>query len=77
MPPFEEAVEKLEEIIDRMESGEVGLEECLVHYEQGTKLVKHCRAVLDKAQKKIVELKADDNGDLREADAAGDTEDDE
>jgi exodeoxyribonuclease VII small subunit len=69
---FEQAVEQLEEIIDQVESGEIGLEECLERYEKGTVLIKRCQAVLDQAQKRIAELKpaaAGDGIDIEEADA--------
>lgn len=61
---FEQAVEQLEAIIDRIESGEVGLEDSLKEYEAGAQLVKRCRAILDKAEKRIAELTADDEGKL-------------
>ncbi len=57
---FEDALEQLEALIDRVESGEVGLEESIAQYERGAALVKRCRAVLDKAEKRITELTAED-----------------
>lgn len=53
---FEQAIEKLESMIDDIESGEVGLEEAIARYEQGQKLVKRCRTILDKAEQRIAEL---------------------
>ena len=50
---FEEAIEKLESIVQDIEQGEVSLEESISRYEEGTKLVKQCRAILDSAEKKI------------------------
>jgi exodeoxyribonuclease VII small subunit len=64
-PKFEEAIEQLESIIDRIESGEVGLEECIAQYERGMKLVGRCQAILDKAQQRITELTTDADGKLR------------
>ncbi len=61
---FEDALGRLEELIDQIESGEIGLEESLKRYEQGTALIKRCRSVLDGAQKKIAELSAGANGGL-------------
>lgn len=55
-PSFEEALEQLEAIIERIESGEVGIEESIGQYEQGAKLIQHCRSILDRAEKKISEL---------------------
>lgn len=61
---FEEAVEQLESIIDRIESGEVGLEDCLAQYERGMALIKQCRAILTKAEQKIAELSVTPEGGL-------------
>jgi exodeoxyribonuclease VII small subunit len=61
---FEDALGRLEELIDQIESGEIGLEESLKRYEQGTALIKRCRSVLDGAQQKIAELSAGANGGL-------------
>ncbi len=61
---FEDAIEQLEELIEQIESGEIGLEESLKRYEQGSALIKRCRAILDGAQAKIAELTADADGGL-------------
>ena len=61
---FEAAVEQLESIIDRIESGEVGLEDCLAQYERGMALIKQCRAILAKAEQKIAELSPGAGGGL-------------
>ncbi|MEE9403326.1 MAG: exodeoxyribonuclease VII small subunit [Algisphaera sp.] len=53
---FEDSVEQLEQLIDRIETGEIGLEDALKHYEDGTKLISHCRKILDSAEKKIADL---------------------
>lgn len=50
---FEQALEKLEEIVSAIESGEIGLEESIGKYAEGTELIKYCRSVLDSAEKKI------------------------
>lgn len=54
--PYEAAVERLERIIDRIESGEVGLEASLVEYERGVILVNRCREILDQAEQKVAAL---------------------
>jgi exodeoxyribonuclease VII small subunit len=56
---FEQAIESLESINDRIESGEIGLEESLVEYERGMKLIAHCRRVLDQAEQRVEELSPD------------------
>lgn len=53
---FEDAVDRLESLIEQIETGEVGLEEALKRYEDGTKLIQHCRKILDVAERKISEL---------------------
>ena len=63
---FEEAIARLEEIVGRIESGEIGLEESLAAYEQGMKLVGHCRSILEVTEQKIGELKVDGKGRLRD-----------
>ena len=61
---FEQALEELEAVIDRIETGEVGLEESLAQYESGMAMVKRCRSILDRTEKRIAELTHDENGNL-------------
>ena len=53
---FEEALKQLEEIVSKLESGELSLEESMTAFEQGTKLCKLCNAKLTEAEKKIEQL---------------------
>ena len=53
---FEEALANLEKIIDRIESGKVGLEESIGEYERGVAMLKRCRAILDRAEQRVAEL---------------------
>jgi exodeoxyribonuclease VII small subunit len=53
---FEEAVAELEAIIERMEGGEVGLEESLEAHRRGETLIVRCQAVLDKAQQSLQQV---------------------
>lgn len=55
---YEKAVERLEEITDRLENGNLPLEEMIKLYEEGTELAAKCAKVLDAAQLKITELTA-------------------
>ncbi len=71
-PSFEQSLDQLEAIIDRIESGEVGLEQCLGEYEQGVKLIAHCRKVLEKAESRIAKLTTDAGGKLRVESDSGD-----
>ena len=59
---FETALKTLETIVSQIESGQVSLEESIEKYAQGTKLIDTCRAILDKAEKKI-QLLAKGEGD--------------
>lgn len=61
---FEEALENLETIVSQIESGEIGLEESIAKYAEGAKLIKHCRGVLDSAEKKIQQLTTGADGQL-------------
>lgn len=54
---FEDALTRLESIVDSMEQGQVPLAELLTHYEEGTKLLKVCEARLKDAELKIDQLK--------------------
>ncbi|MGI8820914.1 MAG: exodeoxyribonuclease VII small subunit [Chthoniobacterales bacterium] len=50
---FEAAMDRLEEIVEQMESGKMMLEELLVRYEEGMKLVKTCQERLASAEQRI------------------------
>ncbi len=63
-PTFEEALEQLEEIAERIEQGKIGLEESISQYERGMGLVKQCREVLAKAELKIQQLQERSDGTL-------------
>ena len=61
---FEAAAEKLESIVEAMESEELPLEKLLVQYEEGTKLVKICESKLQAAEKRITQLEENLEGEL-------------
>ncbi len=50
---FEEALEKLEEIVRRMETGDMTLEESLKAFEEGIKLSRLCAKRLDEAERRV------------------------
>ena len=50
---FEQAMQRLEEIVEQMESGELPLEDLIVRYEEGMKLVKVCQERLAAAEERI------------------------
>ena len=55
-PTFEEAVERLEELIESMEDGSSPLTELVAKYEEGSKLLKECQSQLQAAELKIEKL---------------------
>ncbi len=57
---FESAMSELEQMIERIESGAVGLEESLKEYERGIKLFQHCRAILNQAEQRFEKLRLTD-----------------
>lgn len=57
---YEAAVERLEEIIDRLDSGQAGLRETLELCKEGRDLVTYCAAELDEVGEGLKELRLDD-----------------
>ncbi|HWN94451.1 MAG TPA: exodeoxyribonuclease VII small subunit [Methylomirabilota bacterium] len=62
--PFEEALQKLEAIVDAMESGELPLESLMAKFEEGTKLAKVCQTKLSQAEVKVQQLEKNAAGEL-------------
>jgi len=54
--PFEEALERLETIVDELEGGELSLEDSLARYEEGIRLSRKLTHALDAAEKRIERL---------------------
>lgn len=63
---FEQAFAELEDIVNRLESGELSLEESVALYERGQKLARLCGAMLDAAELRVQQLAA--NGTLEPLD---------
>jgi exodeoxyribonuclease VII small subunit len=59
---FETALEKLETIVDSMESGDVPLADLLAKFEEGNTLLRHCESRLKDAEIKIEQLKKERDG---------------
>jgi exodeoxyribonuclease VII small subunit len=53
---FEKSLERLETIIEEMESGELSLEQMIKHFEEGSKLVTLCSGKLNEVEQKIEKL---------------------
>lgn len=59
---FEQAITKLEEIVNKLEEEDVPLEKAMNYYQEGMKLSKICDDILKNAQEKMVNI-LNDNGD--------------
>jgi exodeoxyribonuclease VII small subunit len=53
---FEQAITELTNIVEKIELGEIPLQESIEQYEKGMALIKHCRTILQKAEKKIEQI---------------------
>ena len=60
----EEGFEMLREILGRMDSEDISLEESFACYEKGVRLVRHISSSIDRVEKKVLELRG--NGELHE-----------
>lgn len=61
--PFEESVKQLAEIVDKLEAGDLPLDESVALFEKGMLIAKRSQAQLDRAEKKVEELLAvEDDG---------------
>lgn len=67
-PSFEQTIAEVEKIIDRIESGEMGLEDQIEQYARGAEMLKRCRAVLDRCEQRVEEITAQLDKPAREAD---------
>lgn len=64
MPNFEVSLQRLEEIVDELEKGNVPLEQALKLFEEGLKLSSSCRKELEEAEGKV-EILLRQNGKLQ------------
>jgi exodeoxyribonuclease VII small subunit len=62
---FEEALQKLEAIVTKMEEGDLPLEEALKAFEEGVRLAKFCTSKLDEAERKVEKLIRDQSGKVQ------------
>ena len=56
--PFEQAIERLEEVVEELEGGSLTLEDSLARYEEGVRLSRRLTQTLDEAEKRIEKLVA-------------------
>jgi len=59
---FEDAMSRLEQIVQSLESGELSLEESIKVFEEGMKLAKFCSQKLEEAEKKVTMLVKESDG---------------
>ncbi len=53
---FEQAIRQLTDIVGKIEQGEIPLQDSLNQYEKGMALIKHCKDILQKAEKRIEKI---------------------
>jgi exodeoxyribonuclease VII small subunit len=70
---FEAAMAELEQLVAKMESGELPLEASVAAYQRGSELVQYCAAQLERVEKRVKVLE----GDMLKPFDAGDEEEDE
>ena len=61
---FEEAFERLEAAIAVLQDGRLPLNEALLHYQEGVRLVQYCNELLQRAELTVQQLSVDDTGTL-------------
>ncbi len=53
---FEEAIKELTAIVAKIEQGQIPLQDSISQYEKGMALIKHCKDILEKAEKRIEKI---------------------
>ncbi|MCD4971693.1 exodeoxyribonuclease VII small subunit [Enterococcus faecalis] len=61
---FEESLNALEEIVQRLERGDVPLEEALAAFQEGMALSKQCQDTLEKAEKALTKMMTENNEEI-------------
>jgi exodeoxyribonuclease VII small subunit len=62
--PFEDALKRLETIVEAMEAQDLPLETLLARYEEGARLTRLCQAKLNEAELKVQQLEKNAKGEL-------------
>ena len=63
---FEEAIGRLEELVRKLEEGNLDLDKSLEIYEQAVELRERCRSILEDSERKVQKLMATANGSVKE-----------
>ena len=61
---FEQAIKELTGIVGKIEQGQIPLQDSIKQYERGMALIKHCRSILEKAEKRIEKI-AEEKHEIR------------
>ena len=75
MPSFEESLKKLESVVERLEKGDLPLEESLKLFEEGVKLSDACKKQLESAEGKVQTLLKQRDGSFKTEPFPNETED--
>ena len=62
---FEGALQELEEVADKLEGGELGLDDSIKEFEKGIKLARYCQQKLEEAERKIEILQKGADGEVK------------
>jgi exodeoxyribonuclease VII small subunit len=60
---FEQAIKELTDIVGKIEQGQIPLQDNLKQYERGMALIKHCRGILQKAEKRIEKISKEETAE--------------
>ncbi len=63
---FEEAIKELTNIVGKIEQGQIPLQNSLQQYERGMALIKHCRTILQKAEKRIEKITKEEESENKD-----------
>jgi exodeoxyribonuclease VII small subunit len=74
---FEDSIKRLKNIVEKIEQGEIPLQDSLEQYEQGMLLIKHCRDILQKAEKRIEKITKEQSAEPEPAEPKAETEPEE
>ena len=77
MPRFEDDLKKLEQVVDKLERGDLTLDESVKLFEEGMNLSKGCKAELDKAEGRIQVLVQGKRGSMQVAEMEAEEEEGE
>jgi exodeoxyribonuclease VII small subunit len=71
---FEDSIKQLKDIVERIEQGQIPLQDSLEQYEKGMALINHCRGILQEAEKRIDKITAEESAkpDAEAKETAGD-----